>query len=193
METTATVFGISVADTRLVGRFLSWVWLVAGFIYGDFLVMTALIYNALHYNPEIGDFFSDLIGYENLSPNPLISFNALFGLVSYEYFLDMSGRGIFYLLFGLINSNDFYLKIILIGAGKPRDKSGDGTLMMLNGWDVWREVSDDPQYLWLAIIIMQVQFVVMTLEHLTAPYLVYSWFYIILLLIEHYRGFYFLL
>ena len=64
---------------------------MAGIAYGPFtqhtlLSSVCLIYNFLHYYPEIGDFLSDYIGYENLGDQPLISFDTLFGTVAFAYF-----------------------------------------------------------------------------------------------------------
>ena len=68
METTAEVFGITAADTRFAGRIMSWFWLMAAIAYGPIdknalFAFVAVIYNFLHYYPEIGDFVSDFIGY----------------------------------------------------------------------------------------------------------------------------------
>ena len=70
METTAEVFGITAADARLTGRIMSWFWLMAVFEHGPqdknaMFAFVSVIYNFLHYYPEIGDFVSDFIGYEN--------------------------------------------------------------------------------------------------------------------------------
>ena len=49
-------------------------------------------------------------------------------------------------------------------------------------------MSSEPQYLWLVYIIMQVQWIVMIVEHLTAPFILFNTFtYGVLLVAENYR------
>ena len=91
METSVQIFGVSAAGARLTGRILSWFWLMAGITYGiterhTLLSSVSLIYNFLHYYPEIGDFLSDFIGYENTIDQPLKSMDTLFGTVAFAYF-----------------------------------------------------------------------------------------------------------
>ena len=77
----------------------------------------------------------------------------------------------------------------MIGRGNASDENGDGMVSVYDGWGRYFQVSSEPQYLWLVYIIMQVQWIVMLVEHLTAPYLLFNiaLTYWVLLVGENYK------